>query len=100
MSGRYLRGTDQRPFVVSIISGASAKFFNLGFQKCHISPPKTTLQQLTNWRENDMIYCTRRKDDIRIYRERQGYIRIYRYRDDIGYKSTAMMLKPTVTKRY
>ena len=64
LSGRYLRGTDQRPFVVSIISGASAKFFNLGFQKCHISPPKTTLQQLTNWRENDMIYCTRRKDDI------------------------------------
>ena len=40
-----------------IIPGASAKFLHLHFQKRHISPPETKLQQLKNWRENDIIYC-------------------------------------------
>ena len=31
MSWTYLRGTDQRPCVVNIISGAFAKFFHLRF---------------------------------------------------------------------
>ena len=33
-----------------------SKFLHLRFWRCHISPPKTKLQQLSNWRENDMIY--------------------------------------------
>ena len=37
----YLRCSDQHSFVVSIISGASAKFLHLRIWKCHISPPKT-----------------------------------------------------------
>ena len=44
MSGTYLRCTDQRCYVVSIIPGASAKFLDLRFWKCHISPPITKLQ--------------------------------------------------------
>ena len=51
-----LEGTDQRSCVVSIIPGASAKYLHLRCQKCHISPPK-----LTNWRENDMVYCAGEK---------------------------------------
>ena len=63
-----LEGTDQRSCVVTIILGASAKFLHLRFLKCHISPPKTKILQPTNWRKNDMIYCTRRKYDIHWYR--------------------------------
>ena len=43
MSETYLRGTDQRCYVVSIIPGASAKFLHLHFWKCHTSPSKTKL---------------------------------------------------------
>ena len=61
MSRAHLRGTDQQSCVVSIIPGASAKFRNLHFEKCHISHPKTKLQQLTNWTENNMIHLAREK---------------------------------------
>ena len=62
-----LRGTDQRCYVVSIIRCASAKFLHLSIRKCHISPPKTKLQEATNWRENECdINCPLRKDDILI----------------------------------
>ena len=52
----YLRSTDKRCYVVSIIPGAPAKFLHLYFQKCYISLRKTKLQVAGNWRENDMIY--------------------------------------------
>ena len=56
MSETYLRSTDKRCYVVSIIPGAPAKFLHLYFQKCYISLRKTKLQVAGNWRENDMIY--------------------------------------------
>lgn len=57
ISWTYLRGTDQRSCVVTVISGSSTTFLHLRFEECHISPPKTKLQQLKNWREYDLIYC-------------------------------------------
>ena len=61
MSETYLRGTDQRCYVVSIIPGASAKFLHLHFRKCHISPPKTKLQHANKLDRNDMIHLSREK---------------------------------------
>ena len=52
----YLRGTDQRCYILSIIAGVSAKFLHLHFEICHILPPKTKLQLTENWRENDDIW--------------------------------------------
>ena len=68
-----LRCSDQRSLVVSIISGASAKFFYLHIWKCHITPQRRKPQPTLNWRENNMIY--------NVLREKMIYI-------DIGYKST------------
>ena len=59
-----LEGTNKQSCAVSIIVGASGKFRPLHFYKCRISTPKTKLQQPTNWRKNDLIYCNQRKDDI------------------------------------
>ena len=54
----------------------------LRFHKCYVSPPKTKLQQLTNWRKINMIY----------WQAKRWYI-------DIGYKSASIQ-KEQVTKIY
>ena len=64
----YLRAYGSTICVESVIPSDSAKFLHLLFQKCHISSPKTKLQQLANWRENDILA-----------REKMIYV-------DIGYK--------------
>ena len=63
----YVRSSDQRSFVVSILL-ASAKFLHLCFWSYLISPPKTKTPATAYWRENDMISCAPRKDDIYRYR--------------------------------
>ena len=78
MSETYLRGTDQRCYVVSTIPGASANFLHLDIWKCNISPPKTKLQHTDKLERNDMVYSGN---------EKMIYI-------DIGYKSSCA-LKPT-----
>ena len=50
----YVRSSDQRSFVVSILL-ASAKFLHLYFWIYLISPPKTKTPATAYWRENDMI---------------------------------------------
>ena len=64
----YVRSSDQRSFVVSILL-ASAKFLHLDFWIYLISPPKTKTPATAYWRENDMICAIRRKDDIYWYRK-------------------------------
>ena len=83
MSETYLRGTDQRCFVVSIIPYASAKFLHLHFWKCHITPPKMKLQHADKLERNNMIYLAR---------EKMIYF-------DMGYKSASEHNR-WVTKRY
>ena len=79
----YLRGTDQRFYVMSIIPGASAKLLHLHIWKCHISPSKRKLQHADKLERNSMIYLAC---------EKMVFI-------DIGYKSASIQRR-RVTKRH